>query len=345
MPPRVEVRAVPRRITVPRRRRKLVSLLKRRPAQLSPQVGRTKTRFASGAFLIVIILAAFAIWMANGGGISSPGNDATPQIARVTLSGNPANPVGAAAAAQKHLAAFAAAKETSLVALRGYLLTGRPGFKAEWVQAAMTADTMQKAIEKDSRSWVDGGKLRQLGEMQKTAAALRKEEAMLVGIIATPNQFPGLRVYREDIDPALVQAIAQLDAALQAVLLNDDAAMVRGVDLLARLRGNIRGLRQHLVAYLSSSNTKPPAALQTAMEDYRKAPSMLAGLRNVGSAQDRARIASLAAQLQATDGKLEQILALKRSSRWNYGDYVFKQKVLPLTENLLSIVAGWRAAS
>jgi hypothetical protein len=204
---------------------------------------------------------------------------------------------------------------------------------------------MQKAIEQDSRAWVDGAKLRQLSEMRKTAAALRKEELILVGIIATPNQFPGLRVYREDIDPALVQIIAQLDAALQAVLLNDGPATVKSVDTLARLRGNIRSLRQLLLAHLSSSSMKPPAAVHVAVEEYRKAPTLLAGLRNVGSAQDKARIASIAAQLQATDRRLEQILALKRSSRWDYGDYVFKQKVLSLTENLLSIVAGWRAAS
>src|SRR3546814_18954757 len=79
MPPRVEVRAVPRRIAVPRRRRKLVSLLKRRPALLSPKVGPTTTRFASGAFLIVVMLAAFALGMTSGEGIYFQGTDTKPQ--------------------------------------------------------------------------------------------------------------------------------------------------------------------------------------------------------------------------------------------------------------------------
>ncbi len=308
------------------------------------QTRTAKKRLAPSSLSIVAILAAVAIWMASGPGIFSFGTDTPPQTTGVAPAGNSSSPVRSAFAEQTHLAAFAAARETSLVALRGYLLTGRPGFKAEWIQAAATADAVQKAIEQDSRSWTEGGKLRQLSEMQKMATALRKEEVMLVGIIATPNQFPGLRVYREDIDPALVRELAQLDDALQSALLSNGAAMAKGVDLLARARGNIRSLRHNLYAYLSSSDMIPPAALQGTLEEYRKAPAMLAALRDVGSAQDRTRIVSLAAQLQTTDKKLEQILALKRSPRWDYGDYAFKQKVLPMTENLLSTVAGWRAA-
>lgn len=346
LPPRVEARSVPRAIAIPRRRRRrLASLLKQRQVRFFPQTRAAKTRLAPSLLSIVAILAAVAIWMTNGNRIFSFGNDTAPKAAGAALAGNSPNPARSAAAGEMHLAAFAAAQETSLVALRGYLLTGRSGFKAEWIQAAATADTMQKAIEQDSRSWTEGGKLLQLSKMQKTATALRKEEMMLVGIIATPNQFPGLRVYREDIDPALVRVLAQLDAALQSVLLSDDAAMVKGVDLLAGLRGNIRSLRQNLFAYFSSSEMSPSIALQGALVEYRKAPALLATLRDVGSAQDRARIASLAAQLRATDKGLEQILALKRSPRWDYGDYAFKQKVLPLTENLLSTVAEWRAAS
>ncbi|MCE9648428.1 MAG: hypothetical protein K8R18_02280 [Parvibaculum sp.] len=243
---------------------------------------------------------------------------------------------------ETNLATFSAAQETSLVALRGYLLTGSTGFKAEWLQAGMTADAMQTAIDQDSRAWSDGQRLLRLSEMRKATAALRNEEKMLVSIIATPNQYPGLRLYREDVDPALAQALGLLDDAVQAAL--TAGATANDIDALARVRGDVRELKRRLAVYLPSADTTPSEKLQAAMTDVRRAPTALAALRARAAPTEREQIVKLMALLRTSDIKLQQIFALKHSPRWDYADYSFKQKVLPLTEKILKLADELKAS-
>ncbi|HEY4342987.1 MAG TPA: hypothetical protein VGN05_01465 [Parvibaculum sp.] len=341
MPPRVEERVISRSNPSPRRRRRgLAALLKHRPHRLFPHITPKKARFAFSSLLKVTALIVFSVWVAGSNSLLHPASEFV------------ARPGGEAAInADKsvddmdaRLTKLAAAQETSLVALRGYLLTGSPGFKTEWAQAVAVGDAAQAAIDRDSKSWTDGQKLLQLSEMRKTTLALRNEERMLIGIIATPNQYPGLRLYREDVDPALMQALALLNELLQSTLTASGAPAAGHVGTLAEMRGNVRDLRQRLLTYLPSGDTMPPATLRASLDAFRKAPEMLGALRAEVTGQDRDRLTTLVALIRKSDGRLQQIFALKRSPRWDYADYAFKQKVLPLTEKILNTVEEWRTA-
>lgn len=229
--------------------------------------------------------------------------------------------------------------------MRGYLLTGSPGFRAEWTQASADAEILQSAIEQDSRSWTDGGRLLQLSELRKTMEALRAEEKMLISIIATPNQFPGLRVYREDVDPALTQIVVHLDQAVQSALAARGKAAAESVGTLANVRGDVRDLREKLPAYLISGDAPPPDELQLSLTKFRATSAALQKLQAGAAPQDRERLVQLGALLQMTDARLRQILALKQSPRWDYADYSFKQKILPLAEKILGTVRGWQQST
>jgi hypothetical protein len=298
-------------------------------------------RFALGSFLKLAAVAVFAVWVAGSNALLHPSGGAEVRASGLSLS----NSTKSETSTKSPFTELSAAQETRLVALRGYLLTGSAGFKTEWAQAVVKADAAQAAIDRDSRSWTDGHKLLLLSEMRKTTAKLSDEEKILITIIATPNQFPGLRLYQEDVDPALAQAITLLNEILQSNLTVNETAAANNVGALARVRGDVRNLRQQLLAYLPSGDLTQPETLRTSLEALREAPATLGALRGAATAQDRERLTVLAALLQKADGRLDQIFALKKSPRWNYADYAFKQKVLPLTEQILKSVETLRGQS
>lgn len=242
------------------------------------------------------------------------------------------------------LSDFAAANEAGLVALRGYLLTGSAGFLAEWRQANGRVDEIAAALDRDSRSWSDGARLRRLADLLRATSDIEAQQRLVARLVGTPNRFPGLRLYDEDIDPALEQAMSLCDETLRSIIVSRWAGMEGSVDSLARLRGALLTLRPELRSYLVSGDGEALNALQADYAAMRAAPPMLAALRVKVSPEDQLRIDRIAALIAAIDMPLQRVMTLRRSPRWDYADYGFRQKVLPLAEAISSIVDGWRTA-
>lgn len=258
---------------------------------------------------------------------------------------SPAPKSAAAKSEDAMMAEFAAANEASLVALRGFVLTAGEGFRSEWQRSLTQLDMTEGAIVADSRGWTDGAKLFQLAELRRTSRALVAQERVLAELVGTPNRFPGLRLYEEDVDPAFAEAITLCDRTLQSIMASNWAGTKESVDTLARLRGHMRLLREGFAIYLPSGEKAMSSDLQSARLALRDAAATLAGIRGKVSPADQVGLDRLTTLLGSTDRKLEQVLALKRTPRWDYADYAFRQKVLPLAERISSIVGEWRAAS
>ena len=238
-----------------------------------------------------------------------------------------------------------AANETALVALRGFLLTGSEGFRREWEVASKRLEASETVIELDSRNWTAGARLMELREIRKAVVALRDEQTMLAEIAATPNRFPGLRLYREDTEKTLVAAEALIEETLRAVLAANWQGAAARVDTLAHMRGHIRDLKTSLDVFLPSGARVPPADLARQYAALRADIPQLLKLRDQVSPDDRARVDEVRAMLEHADAQLAQVLALKRTPRWDYADFAFREKAMPLSEKISSIIAGWRGAN
>lgn len=241
------------------------------------------------------------------------------------------------------LANYSATNEAALVALRGYLLTGGEGFRAEWRTASQRLEAAQTAIEIDSRSWTQGARLVQLRETRKSIAALAQMEAMLAGLATSPNRFPGLRLYRDETEPALRMAETLIDDTLRAVLASNWVGAAARVDALAHIRSDLSNLRASLASFLPSSARVPPARVTGAYASFKAGLPMLATLRNQVAPEDQQRLDKVRSLLDGADTQLQQVMGLKQTPRWDYADYSFKEKALPLSEKISTIIAGWRA--
>lgn len=238
-----------------------------------------------------------------------------------------------------------AANETALVALRGFLLTGSEGFRDEWEVASKRLEASETVIELDSRTWTAGARLMELREIRKAVLALREEHAMLAEIAATPNRFPGLRLYREDTEKTLSAAEGLIEETLRAVLAANWQGAAARVDTLAHMRGHIRDLKASLDVYLPSGARVAPGELARQYAAFRADIPLLLKLRDQVPPADQARVDEVRAMLERADAQLAQVLALKQTPRWDYADFAFREKAMPLSEKISSIIAGWRVTS
>lgn len=257
----------------------------------------------------------------------------------------PEDEAGAGLQFDARLTSFQKAQEAALVALRGYLLTGSDGFKSEWADAIDRMDAAQTAIEVDSHGWTLGSRIVELRDLRKDVAALRAEEVMLADIANTANRYPGLRLYTESTDKTLQRADAMIDETLRAVLIANWPGAAARVDTLAHIRGSIRDLRASLNAYLPASATLPPQKLTADYAAFRAGLSELDGMGHLMPPADQARLDDVRRMLKQADAELAQILALKRTPRWDYADFAFKEKAMPLSERISAMIARWRTES
>ena len=235
-----------------------------------------------------------------------------------------------------------AANEAALIALRGYILTGSEGFKSEWQRNVTLFEASQSAIVKNSRGWTDGRQLLQLTDFRRTSEELLSEERVVADIVGTPNRFPGLRLYDEEVAPAFDEALRLCDLMLQSIMTSNWPDSSSSVDALARLRGDLRTMRAGLALYLHSRSTAMPVEVEAAYESFQGADGVLSALRVKARPGDQAKYDRMSALIQSTDKQLQQILALKRTARWDYADYAFRQKIMPLSEKISMTLGDWR---
>lgn len=298
---------------------------------------------------IWFVLAALAV---SGGAYlflaqeTAPSGNATPLPAqKAALPQAPGNAApGGAEDFKALLEDFDAAREASLVALRGYLLTEGPGFQREWLQATVRLQAAAEAFGKQSSTWTDGRRLVQLVEMQRLVGRLLAEERAAASIIGTVNRYPGLQLYAEDVQPALSEAQSLCAEVMNAMLAISSPDVVGPIGPFAEFRGDLDDLRGGLVDYMGArSDTGPPVAASDERLDAMR--ETLAGVRPQVPAEMQAKIDRIGALLTTVEEKLSRTFALRESERWDYANYAFRTRIGPLAEKLKGIAAEWRGSA
>ena len=187
-----------------------------------------------------------------------------------------------------------------------------------------------------------GGYVARCLELPGALSEGETEEETLAGLAVTPNRYPGLRLYRETTERALTDAEGLLDVTLASVMQSNRQGAAVRVDTVAHIRGDLRALRASLDVYLTSSAKAAPTQLMSEYVSFRADLAALAALRNQVGPNDQSRLDRLTYLFTQSDTELGHIMALKPTPRWDYADFAFKQKVLPLSEKISSILGGWR---
>ncbi len=238
------------------------------------------------------------------------------------------------------------AVETSLVALRGYILTDSEGFRIEWQKSLQALKSSNELLKKESESWTDGRQLLQLATVQRTIKDITAQQELIANLVGTADRYPGRRFYDEHVAPDLEQATKLSANTLNSVLSAPSADGVTGgtnvIDLLADLRGNVRQLKTSLPRYLESRpGEEMPADLQAAIAKLDGVRTNITAVRYQVPPSDQINLEKIAAVSEASAREIRQTIALHQSQRWDYADFAFKQQILPAAVDLLAIIRKW----
>lgn len=294
--------------------------------------------------MLALIAASGTVYVLLPPEWRSDGREEMPQIPGAVLEGSghivPSR-VTDARDFENLLGDFEAAREASLVALRGYLLTDGEGFHREWLQASVRLQAASDALGQQSSTWTDGRRLVELVEMQRLVDRLLAEQRAVAAIVGTVNRYPGLQLYTEDVRPALVDAQALCTEVMSAMLAISSPDEVGPVGPFAAFRGDLDDLHTGLAAYMSAKNdaTLPEVASSARFDAMLRT---LADVRPQIPVEMREKIDRLAALTGTVQEKLGRIFALRKGERWDYADYAFRTRIEPLAGKLGSIGTGWR---
>lgn len=237
---------------------------------------------------------------------------------------------------------FSAAREASVVALRGYLLTDGEGFRQEWLDATMRLQSAANILEVHSATWTDGQRLVEFVETKRLLARLLAEQRAISSIAGTVNRYPGLQLYMEDVRPAFAEAQGLGGETMTALLAVSSPDDVGPIGPLARLRGDLGTLEDDVGKYIAASDRmEPPASADAAR--FSAMRDTLASMREQVPGEMRPRLDRMAALLSDMEEKLGRIFALRAGERWDYARYAFETRVMPLAEKLEQISGGWKA--
>ncbi|MBA4210380.1 MAG: hypothetical protein C0454_12705 [Parvibaculum sp.] len=239
------------------------------------------------------------------------------------------------------LQSFLEAHEASIVALRGLLLTDGDGFRSEWLDAMRRKQAALDALDADSASWTDGKRLVELEEAKRIAARLLAEERAVAAIAGTPNRYPGLQLFREDILPALGEAQEIASAAMSSMLAVSTPDNVGPVGPFAAFRGDLETMREELSHYMAvpAKTSLPSLANEENFDAWRRT---LVVIKADAPGEAQPKIDRLIELLTLTQEKLQRIVTLKQGERWDYASFAFQTRVMPLAARLDGIVLGWK---
>lgn len=260
------------------------------------------------------------------------------QPARVGLPLGPPPAENVDAALQRLLAEH----EASLVALRGYLLTQGEGFRSEWLEATARLQAAMAALEDHSGHWTDGQRLVELVEAKRILAELLRETRAVAAIAGTVNRYPGQQLFLEDIQPALAEAQALCADVLNAMLAVSSPDRVGPVGPFATFRGDVEALREDTADYVMAPAAAEHAPVSASAESFEKRRVLLAAVRDEAPVETRPKIDRLIVLMDYTQEKLDRIFALRAGERWDYADFAFRTRVVPLAARLENIAARWK---
>ncbi|MDO8837771.1 MAG: hypothetical protein Q7V31_02500 [Parvibaculum sp.] len=245
-----------------------------------------------------------------------------------------------AAGFERLLVEAAVSRQVSLIALQGYLLTGAAGFKAEWQVAVARLQSAAEGLETDSGFWTDGQHLVQLVEMKRLVGQFVAEQQAVAEMIGTVTRFPGRQLFNEDVGPALAEAQAICADVLGAMLAGSTPEDAAAIDPVARLRGDLQAMRAALAIYAATDGN---VAMPDPASPARLAAMIdtLHAIRMDVPAAIRPKLDRLAYLIGSSDENLQRISALRTSRRWDYADYAFRTRIMPLADRLRAISDVW----
>ena len=229
----------------------------------------------------------------------------------------------------------------SLAALRGWMLTGNPGFKAERAAAWKEIAKARTEMDRLSASWTNPDNVRKWAEyktiLDEFAVAQKKVEA----IANSADEQPAIKMLTTEAAPRaaiIIKSITAMIDAESALPATPERKALLG--MMADVRGSMGMALANIRAYLLTAEDKFKKKFEKFWATNERRFADLSANQNLFTADQQAAFDKLLKAREVFAPLPQKMFAIRASKKWNMAQYLLVTEAAPRADKLLAILDG-----
>jgi len=232
---------------------------------------------------------------------------------------------------------------SSLAALRGYMLTGKASFKDDRAEIWLNIDLQKEKMNKLSKNWTNPDNIRKLKQYLVILEEFRIAQNKIETISHSPEGLPATRMMLTQAAPRATELIENITKIIDLEVagqggVNGDRIQLFSV--MANIRRTLAMSMTDIRAYLQTGEEKTFLKFDQTWARNKKQYSNLMGQLDNLSTPQRAIMTKFSKQYEEFEPLPDQIFTIRRSEKWNVANYILLTEAAPKAQKLLDILMG-----
>jgi len=242
-------------------------------------------------------------------------------------------------------AALSEEVQATLATLRGWMLTGKPGFKADRAQAWAEMDRQVAEMDQLSQRFTNAQNIDRWRQFKPILEEFRKAQQQVEDIANSEDEQPATKILLGQAAPRAASIVTNITRMIDDEMNQDSSAARKELlGAMADVRGSMAMALASIRAYLLSGDDKFRGEFEShwATNDKRFADlSRMAGLFTVDQSRAFAELKKMREEFAPLPPKMIEI---RGSDQWNMAIYQLVTEAAPRAEKLLTILHGEKQA-
>lgn len=235
----------------------------------------------------------------------------------------------------------------SLAALRGYMLTGAQGFKAQRTDVWADIDKTVADMDVLSKSWTNPKNVENLQVFKGIIDEFRVAQQQVEDIAKTPNEQPATLILTNDAAPLAGVMVASISKMIDLELQGKGGTggdRVQILGMMADTRGSFGLGLANIRAYLLTGNDKFAKSFDGLWAKNTKRFGDLSGQVQNLSAEQLAAFNAFAEKRKEFSPLPPKMFAIRGSKKWNMANYTLVTEAAPRAGKLMNMLLGEKNA-
>ncbi|MBT7898551.1 MAG: hypothetical protein HN565_07215, partial [Rhodospirillales bacterium] len=234
---------------------------------------------------------------------------------------------------------------SSLAALRGWMLTGNKVFKVSrkvvWDDIAKVSNDMDKL----SATWTNPANRAKWGEFKSILAEFKIAQQKVENIAHTIDEQPANKILFKDAAPVAGIVLKSITAMIdEEVKLPASSDRKKLFGLMADFRGSMAIGLANIRAYLLSGDVKFKNGFTKAWAKNKARFASLEKVQGVMTASQKSNFKKMSKARAGFATMPPRMFAIRGSKKWNMANYLLVSEAAPRAGKLLTIIAGPKEA-
>ncbi len=234
---------------------------------------------------------------------------------------------------------------TSLAALRGWMLTGNPNFKAQrenvWKNIAQTS----VRIDKLSAKWTNPGNITKWQDLKNTLVQFKKAQARVENIARSADEQPALKMLKIEAAPRATVMARTITGMIDAELTgnthdNGSGDRKQLLGMMADIRGTLGLGLANIRAYLLTGDKKFVEKFKNLWAKNDKRFADLSTATDMLSLKQKEFFEAFASARAEFVNLPAKMFKIRGSDKWNMANYLLVTEAAPRAGKLLDTLTG-----